>query len=490
VPDPPAIQRAAKGKPVNVDSLGTVLLVGSAVLLVAVAAVRLSTRSGLPSLLGYLGIGLLLGERGLGLRFDDAALTGVLGYAALVIILAEGGLTTRWSHIRPMIAPAAVLAIFGTLVSIAVTGAASHWLLRLDWPIALLVGATLSSTDAAAVFSVLRTVPLPQRLVGLLEAESGFNDAPAVIAVVTLTTLVAPGSGGHLAPWWLLAMEALGELAIGTAIGLLLGRLGVLGLRRIALPASGLYPIAVLALAAGAYGAAASLHGSGFLATYLACLVLGNARLPHSAAVRGFAEGTGWLAQIGLFVLLGLLADPARLATHLGTAVCVGLILLFLARPLSLLVTVSWFRIRWREQAFLSWAGLRGAVPIVLATIPLSAGATEAESIFDLVFLLVVLFTAAQGPTLPWIAHLLKVGSAVSTVDLDVDSSPLGALDADVIQVRIGPTSRLHGVEVRATAQAGRERLVIRERTCPGPITTLRHGDELIVVVAACSRCH
>jgi cell volume regulation protein A len=476
---------------VNVDSLGPVLLVGSAVLLVAVAAVRLSTRSGLPSLLLYLGIGLLIGQRGLGLMFDDAELSGVLGYAALVIILAEGGLTTRWADIRPAVAPAAVLAVLGTAVSIATTGSVVHWLLGLDWPVALLIGATLSSTDAAAVFSVLRTVPLPQRLVGLLEAESGFNDAPAVIAVVTLTGIAA-ADGAHAAPTWLLALEALGELAVGTAVGLLLGRLGALGLGRIALPSAGLYPIAVLALAAGAYGAAASLHGSGFLATYLCCLVLGNARLPHAAAVRGFAEGTGWLAQIGLFVLLGLLADPARLPAHLIPAVVIGLILLFLARPLSLLVTVSWFRVPWHEQAFLSWAGLRGAVPIVLATIPVSRGAPGAEAIFDLVFLLVVLFTVVQGPTLPRMARFLRVTSELSAVDLDVESSPLGALDADVIHVRIGLASRLHGVEIfeLRLPEGANVTLVVRgsEAFVPGPTTMLRHGDDLIMVTAGAVR--
>lgn len=474
----------------NADSLGLVLLLGSAVLLVAVAAVRLSSRTGLPSLLVYLGIGLVIGERGLGVRFDDAELTGVLGYAALVIILAEGGLTTRWSNIRPTVAPAAVLAVVGTSVSIAVTGAATHWLLGFEWPLALLIGATLSSTDAAAVFSVLRTVPLPPRMVGLLEAESGFNDAPAVIAVVTLTGIVA--GDGHAAPLWLLVLEALGELVIGTAVGLAIGRLGVLALRRVALPSSGLYPIAVMALAAGAYGAAATLHGSGFLATYLACLVLGNARLPHSAAVRGFAEGTGWIAQIGLFVLLGLLADPARLPALLLPAVVVGLVLLFLARPLSLLASVTWFRVPWLEQAFLSWAGLRGAVPIVLATIPLSAGVTQSEKIFDLVFVLVVVFTAVQGPTLPYVSRLLGVGSDVSAVDLDVDSSPLGALDADVIHLRIGPTSRLHGVELFELRMPTRANitLVVRdgEAFVPGPTTMLRHGDDLIVVAAGAVR--
>jgi cell volume regulation protein A len=425
----------------GVDELGPALLVASAVLLVAVVAVRLSARTGLPSLLLYLGLGLVIGERGLGLRFDDARLTGVLGYAALVVILAEGGVTTRWGQIRACVAPAAVLATLGTTVSVVVTAVAAHWLLDVPWVTALLLGAVVSSTDAAAVFSVLRTVPLPARLTGLLEAESGFNDAPVVILVVALVAEATDG-GGH-APWLLVA-EAAGELAVDAARESDGARL----LRGVALPSSGLYPIAVLGLAGAAFGAADVLHGSGFLATYLAALVLGNARLPHGAAVRGFAEGMGWMAQIGLFVLLGLLADPARLPGRFLPGVVVGLAVVLLARPLAVLLSVTWFRVGWREQVFLSWAGLRGAVPIVLATIPLAQGVPDARRIFDLVFVLVVVLTLVQGPTLPWAARRLRLAGSVTTVGLDVESSPLGALDADVLTVRIGPESALHGVEL------------------------------------------
>src|SRR4051812_45670591 len=390
----------------SVDELGPTLLVASAVLLVAVVAVRLSARTGLPSLLLYLGLGLVIGERGLGLRFDDARLTGVLGYAALVVILAEGGVTTRWEGIRESVAPAAVLATVGTLVSVGVTAVVAYSVLGIPWLTALLIGAVVSSTDAAAVFSVLRTVPLPGRLTGLLEAESGFNDAPAVIVVVALVAQATEG-GSH--PVWLLVAEGVLELAVGAAVGLACGFAGAWLLRGVALPSSGLYPIAVLGLAGAAYGAADVLHGSGFLATYLAALVLGNARLPHGAAVRGFAEGLGWMAQIGLFVLLGLLADPARLPGRLLPGVVVGLAVVLLARPLGVLLSVSWFRVPWREQAFLSWAGLRGAVPIVLATIPLAQGVPGATQIFDLVFVLVVVLTIAQGPTLPWAARRLRL---------------------------------------------------------------------------------
>src|SRR3954454_23069331 len=259
----------------SVDDLGGVLLLASAVLLVAVVAVRISAGSGFPSLLLYFGLGLLIGERGLGIRFNDARLTGVLGYAALLVILAEGGLTTRWSTIRPTVPAAAVLATVGTAISVAVTAVPAHLILGLDWTVAALLGAVLSPTDAAAVFSLLRRIPLPGRLVGLLEAESGFNDAPAVILVVALTAQV---SGEEAAPWWVLLGEAVLELAVGAVVGLAVGWAGVELLRRVALPSSGLYPITVLGLATAAFGAAAVLHGSGFLATYLAGPVLGHPR--------------------------------------------------------------------------------------------------------------------------------------------------------------------------------------------------------------------
>jgi cell volume regulation protein A len=474
---------------VTIEELGGVLLFGAAVLLIAITAVRISSRTGLPSLLLYLGLGMFLGGSGLGIHFDDARLTGVLGYCALILILAEGGLTTRWDTIRPSIGPAAALATVGTLASVLVTAWFTRVLFDVDWTLALLLGAVLSSTDAAAVFSVLRRVPLPGRLAGLLESESGFNDAPVVIAVVALTE--ASQEGSHTL-WWVLSIEAVAELAIGLVVGLGVGALGVMGLRRVALPSSGLYPIAVLGLIVASYGTGVTLHGSGFLAVYVSSLVLGNVRLPHGAAVRGFAEGLGWLAQIGLFVLLGLLSTPQRLADQILPAIVIGLVLLVVARPVSVLLSTTLFRIPWREQLFLSWAGLRGAVPIVLATIPVAGQIPNSTQLFDLVFVLVVLFTLVQAPALPWMARRLGISADLSTIGLDVESAPLGALDADVMLIRVGPTSRLHGVELfeLRLPEGSNITLVIRDgRTfVPGPRTALRHGDDLILVTAAAVR--
>ncbi|WP_432561353.1 potassium/proton antiporter [Kineococcus sp. SYSU DK003] len=473
----------------TLEEFSRVLLLSSGVLLLAVLAVRLSARTGLPSLLLYLALGLVLGEDGFGIPFADAEIAQVLGYGALVLILAEGGLTTRWDAIRGVLAPAGVLATVGTAVSIGVVGAGAHLLLHTTWPVSLLIGAVVSSTDAAAVFSVLRSVPLPSRLSGVLEAESGLNDAPVVIAVLALTE-VATGHSEHA--WWFYVGEAALELALGTLVGVGVGTAGAFLLRRTALPSSGLYPVAVLALAVGAFAVADVLHASGFLATYLCGLVLGNARLPHRHATRGFAEAFGWLAQIGLFVMLGLLADPSRLPGALVDALLIGVVLTLFARPVSVLASLVWFRLPSPDLAFLSWAGLRGAVPVVLATVPIVAGISGADRLFDLTLVLVVVFTLVQAPTLAPLARRLGLMTATPTQELDVEVSPLGTLSADVVRVRVGPQSRLHGVEVfeLRLPRGANVSLVARDGATfvPQPRTVLRHGDDLLVVTSTAER--
>ncbi|GAA2456761.1 potassium/proton antiporter [Streptomyces macrosporus] len=456
------------------------MLVSALVLLVAVGAVRLSSRTGLPSLLIYLGIGLVIGEDEFGVRFDDAELTQVLGYAALVVILAEGGLGTKWREIRPAVPAAAVLATLGVAISVGITAAGAHYLVGLDWRPALIMGAVVSSTDAAAVFSVLRRVPLPHRLTGMLEAESGFNDAPVVILVVAFSTT------GPTHTWYALVGEMVLELAIGLVVGLAVGKLGEYGLRQVALPASGLYPIAVMALCVLAYAGGALAHGSGFLAVYVAAMILGNARLPHRPATRGFADGMAWIAQIGLFVLLGLLATPSELLRDFGAALIVGLVLTLVARPVSVVLCTRPFRLPWRDQMLMSWAGLRGAVPIILATIPMVHQVQGSRRIFNIVFVLVVVFTLLQGPTLPWVARRLGLDKGEGTTDLDIESAPLERLRGHLISVGVPEGSRMHGVEVAELRlpKGAAVTLVVREGSSfvPTPTTALRRGDELLVV--------
>lgn len=470
--------------------LAVVLLVSSLVLVVCVAAVRLATTSGLPSLLLYLAIGLLLGEDALGVQFDSQQTAQVLGYAALALILVEGGLTTRWSSIRRSVGPALALSTVGVLVSVAVVAVALRLTLQTSWEIALLLGAILASTDAAAVFSVLRRVPLPRRLSGVLEAESGFNDAPVVLLVTALSVQIA--SPEEAESWWHVGLDAVLQLGGGALVGLAVGWVGGRLVSGLASGTSGLFSIGVIAIGVLAYGAAATLGTSGFIACYLAALVLGNMRLPHRHAVTGFAESLGWLSQIGLFVMLGMLADPSELVPQMPRAIVIGLVLLLLARPLSVIVSTAPFGLRWREQAFLSWAGLRGAVPVVLATVPVTMAVPGLEWVFDLVFVLVVVFTLVQAPTLPLIARWLRVTAAVPTTDLAVESVPLEELGAEMLDVEVGPDSRLAGVEVfeLRLPKGSDVALVVRaaETFVPGPSTMLRHGDRLLVVTTATVR--
>ena len=466
----------------DVHQLDTFVLIGAAVTLLAILAVRVSSRAGLPSLLIYLLMGVALGEAGVGIHFEDAELAHALGFAALAVILAEGGLTTSWSEVRPSMRLGVSLATLGVAVSVSVVAVGSHYLLGLSWELAILLGAVTSPTDAAAVFSVLRVVPLPKRLVGTLEAESGLNDAPTVV-LVTLVSTGALQESGALAILGTVAFE----LAVGVASGLVFGFGGGWLLRRTALPASGLYPIAVLCLAFVGYGVAAALHGSGFAAVYVAALILGNSELPHRGATRSFAEGIAWLAQIGLFVMLGLLLSPGRITlSTVGLAVVAGLILTFVARPLSVVVSAVVQPLPWRELAFLSWAGLRGAVPIVLTTIALSNQVDGAEQLFDLVFVMVIIYTLLTGPTLPWAARVLRVARRSEPRGLEVEAAPLDKIAADLLQVTISPRSQMHGVEVGELRlpRGASVSLVIREGEImvPEARTSLRTGDDLLVV--------
>ncbi|HET8683528.1 MAG TPA: potassium/proton antiporter [Micromonosporaceae bacterium] len=463
------------------------LLLASAVLLVAVGAVRLSTRLGVPSLLVYLALGVAIGEAGLGIQFENASLTRTLGLAALVLIIAEGGLTGRWHSLRPVLPVSVALSTVGVAVSVAAVGAVVHYAFDLDWRLALLFGAVLSSTDAAAVFSTLRRLRLRRRLVATLEAESGVNDAPAVLLVLLLTTA---GLGAH--PWWYELLLVVYELVAGALVGALVGWLGSVGLRRAALPAAGLYPLAAVGLTVLAYAAGSVAHASGFLAVYVAGVVLGNARLPHRTAILGFADGLAWMAQIGLFVLLGLLASPGRLGSALLPAIVVGLVLVFLARPLSVLISATPFRVPWREQAFLSWAGLRGAVPIVLATIPLSVDPVGYAPLFDTVFVLVVVFTLIQAGTLPRVAARLRVTAPGEAAELYVETAPLEHMRADLLQLDVPPGSRLSGVyldELRLPVGAV-VTLVLRNGSgfVPTLDTRLRTGDSLLIVATVDAR--
>ncbi|THV28949.1 potassium/proton antiporter [Glycomyces paridis] len=470
----------------TLPQLYLVLLIGCGAVLVSIAAIRATHRTGLPALLVFLGMGMLLGEDGLGIRFDDFELAQVLGTSALALILIEGGLSTRWKSISGQLAPASVLATAGVVVSVLVTAAGAHFLLGFSWQASLAVGAVVGSTDAAAVFSELRGVGLPKRLSGLLEAESGLNDAPAMILVLAFVSAAGvPGPGELLA-------TLVWQLAAGSAIGVAVGYGGAWILRRLALPVSGLYPLAVFSLGMAAFAAAGALEASGLIAAYLAALVLGNSHLPHRAATQSFATGLGWVAQLGMFVMLGLLASPSSLLDAVVPALILGAVLTFLARPLSVVLCLLPFRFSAREQAFVSWAGLRGAVPIVLATFLLAARLPGAQQLWDIVFILVVVYTLLQGPPMGWIAKRLGLSRTEGVQEVEVEIAPLDAIDGEVLTAAVERGSRLAGLylfELRlpeGSAIAG----VVRDAKVfvPEQAERLRSGDQLLIITTPALR--
>lgn len=466
----------------NPADLNVAVLAVTAVLLLGVAAIKITTRAGLPSLLVYLGIGLLIGEAGLGFSFDSAEVTQTLGSVALAIILAEGGLTTRMSVVRPALSLAVVLATVGVAISVTVTSLLAWLMLDIDPRTAILLGAAVSSTDAAAVFAVMRTMRLRPRTRAALEAESGFNDPPVII----LVTLVVSEAWNNLNP----LMAVVGfvqQMGLGLLAGVVVALGGAFVLRRLALPAAGLYPLAIFALTMLGYGVAGVIGGSPFVAVYVAGLILGNANLPHRSASLGFAEGLAWLSQIGLFIMLGLLASPARLLDALLPALAVGIALTLIARPISVLLCATPFKVPIKEQAFISWAGLRGAVPIVLATFPITAAVPQAEKIFDIVFLLVVMFTLLQGPTLPWLASRLGMLESTQADELEIEIAPFEKLGATMLSFDVPEGSKLAGVHLPELRLPGDAviNLILRngDMFVPGPDTTLRTGDHLLIAV-------
>ena len=466
------------------EHLNLVVLGACVLLLVAVLAVRLASRTALPVLLIYLALGMAVGEAGLGVTFTDYKLTADLGLFALAVILAEGGLTTRWESVRRVLPFATVLSTLGVGISVAVIATATHLLLDVDVRTALLLGAVVSSTDAAAVFSVLRRLPLKGRLGLALEAESGLNDAP----VVVLVTLASSDAWHDTS-----VLEAAGligyELVAGAALGIAIGYAGRFLLARAALPSAGLYPVATVGLTLVAFTATNAVHASGFLAVYLAGLVLGSARLPHRRAVLGFVGSLALLAEAGLFLLLGLLASPSRLPGALPTALVVGGFATLLARPLAVAVSALPFRLSWRDQVFLSWAGLRGAVPIVLATIPVTEGIRGATRVVDVVLVLVVVYTLLQAPTLSLVGRRLHVIDPDRATDLEVEAAPLEQVRADLLGLTVPADSHLVGVyvdELRLPSGAHVTLVVRGARTfVPDRFTRLEARDQVLVVTTA-----
>jgi cell volume regulation protein A len=390
---------------------------------------------------------MVVGSDGLGwVDFDNYRLARTIGIIALSLILFEGGLTTGFHELRPVMWPAISLAIVGTLATAALTGVAAELLFEFSWLESLLVGSILAATDGAAVFALLRGSTLRRRLAKTLEGESGLNDPIAVLLVLALISAITEPHYTVADAAWLFIRQ----LGIGAAAGLAIGRLGVMAFERVPLATPGLYPVASVAVAALAFGAADTLHGSGFLAVYLAGLVLGDRRIPAKRTVVAFHEGVASVAQIALFVVLGLLVFPSQLRDVAVEATALALLLALLARPIATLLATAPFRFSLPEKAVLGWAGLRGGVPVVLATFPVIDNVPHSLEFFNIVFFAVVVSTLLQGTTFERLASALGVTTSEPAMPRPLaESGTIRRLGAEVLEFHVHHDDAIAGLRIR-----------------------------------------
>jgi cell volume regulation protein A len=464
--------------------VGHLALGVGALLIAGLGASLLAGRLRLPGLVLVLGVGMAIGDDALGwVHFGDNRAAQEAAVVALALILFEGGLSSGWAEIRPVVGVSIALATLGTLLTAGLTGLAAYALFgELGVKQALLLGSTVAATDAAAVFAVLRGSTLRRRIARTLEGESGVNDPVAVLLVLGCIAWIQQAHYGVLDALWL----ACHELAIGAAVGLAAGAFGVLALRRVTLPTAGLYPVASLALAGVAYGGAATLEGSGFLAAFLAGLVIGSVSTPARRTIVSFHEGLAWVAQLGLFLLLGVLVFPSRLGHIVLTGGAVAIVTAVFARPLAALAVGWGFSVR--ERLMLGWAGLRGATPIVFATFPVTAGVPEGRLIFEVAFFVVLVSTVLQGLTIEPVARRLGVTSDEAAIPEPlVEPVLLNRLGAETIQfpVRTGDQVVGHPVRELGLPREALLNVIVRgERAIPPRgSTVIQPGDQLHVLV-------
>lgn len=424
----------------SLDSVSIAILLGAVLVMAGILSSLLALRFGAPLLLFFLFIGIAAGESGPGgLRFDDVHTAYLVGSVALALILFDGGLKTRFQAIRAVLAPSMVLATAGVLLTALITAPVAKYALGLTWAEGSLVGAVVASTDAAAVFLLVHAqgLRLRPRVGATLEVESGTNDPFAVFLTLTLVKLLSLGgaSTGHV------VMEFAQEAVLGTVVGVVGGRLVVLALNRVALP-QGLHAPFVCTAALVIFGLAQITHASGFLAVYLAGIIIGNRPTRAHNSVVAFLDAATWLAQIVMFVMLGLLVSPERLLSSIIPAIGVALVLMLVARPAAVFLCLQPFRFNWREKVFVSWVGLRGAVAIFLASIPMLVGLSKAYLYFDVAFVVVIISLLFQGWTLGFAARKLHVAlprtdKGPRRIELDLP----GQLEQQLVGYSVRPKS-------------------------------------------------
>lgn len=468
------------------DLINQLVLAGAVLLLLAILASTLSYRIGMPLLLVFLAVGMLAGEDGPGgIVFNDSSIAYTVGSVALAIILLDGGLNTRAETFRASLRPAGVLATLGVLITCVITGLFAAWVLDFGWLEGMLVGAVVGSTDAAAVFALLHAkgLTLKERVSATLEIESGSNDPMAALLTIALIELIV--SGQHTPGWETLGLF-IQQMGLGLAAGLGGGLLLVWLTNRLPLE-RGMYPMLILAGGLALYSLTTVLGGSGFLAIYLAGVVVGNRSLREAANILQVHDGLAWLTQIGMFLMLGLLATPSDLVANAPAALAIALVMMFVARPLAVGLCLLPFHFPWREQVFIAWVGLRAAVPIILSLFPLLAGIPEAALILDVAFFVVLISLTVQGWSIPALArHLrLQVPPAPEPTerhDLTADPENGHAF----FGYRLEPDAPLVGHDAYALRLPGTARPVAilraREALSPEDAGKLTPGDTLYVL--------
>ena len=464
---------------------GNLILVAGALLAAGLLMSLVATQVRLPALLLFLGIGMVIGDDGLGwITFEDYELARTVGVIALALILFEGGLTSGLLEVRPVLPTAISLAVVGTIGTAVITGLAAAWLFDLSTLEGLLLGSILASTDGAATFTVLRGSSLKRRIARTLEAESGLNDPVAVLLVLGfIDWLEQPDYGLND-----MAVLFVSELGIGAAVGAAVGWLSVAGFRRARLDSAGLYPVASLASAALAFGGADTLGGSGFLAVYLTGLALGSARIPAKLTITAFHQGLAWVAQMGIFFSLGLLVFPSRLGDVVVEGTVLALVVLLVARPVSTFVATQVGRVPLRERVVLAAAGLRGAVPVVLATFPVIEDVPGSLDFFDAVFFAVLLSTLVQGPAIEPLARRLGATSSEPALPRPLaEAGTIRGLGAEVLEHTVRAGDAILGRRVRdlGLPREAVVNVIVRgnEAIPPRGSTILRDGDRLHVLV-------
>src|SRR5215213_6563339 len=461
------------------------ILVAAALLAAGIGASLLASRIRLPGLLLFLALGMAIGSDGLDwIDFNNYELARTIGVVALALILFEGGLTAGFEEIRPVLRSSLSLAILGTIGTAAICGFAAAWLFDLSTLEGMLLGAIISSTDGAAIFALLRESTLRRRLARTLEGEAGFNDPVAVLLVIGFIEWTQQDEYGALD----MALLFVREMGIGALVGLAVGWVALHALRNTRLASPGLYPVATLATAGLAFGGASTLHGSGFLAAYLAGLMLGSARIPAKQTVVVFHQGLAWVAQIAMFLALGLLVFPSDLGDVWLEGTALALVLVFVARPLTAALATAFERFSARERLVLGWAGLRGAVPVVLATFPVIDHVQHSRQFFNIVFFAVVLSTLLQGTTVEWLARKLGVTTTEPALPRPLaETGSVRRLGAEIVEYPVGPDDAIVGQLVR---ELGLPRdallsVIVRgeEALLPRGSTRIEAADRLHVMV-------